>query len=217
MYFYAAIIYYIASTMKSRGYRMPKQIYFSGTGSKILNIVGNTGMVTEFTQLILERVFGTKYAERFNIKIETECPKQITCRGGVKMLCDKDAPRITPREVNALKFNYSMLPVEDLTLAGVKAVDTRESLVAKVQEFNQFFIDLCDGELRDDFGIDNNVFKVFSQVVNDDLNNYLTAGINAFLNGRYEDGDIIEDVPFFYPIVGVIRHNLLKNLQYNRL
>lgn len=217
MYFYAAIIYYIASMMKSRGYRMPKQIYFSGTGSKILNIVGNTSMVNEFTQLIIERAFATKYNERFSIKIETECPKQITCRGGVKMLGDKDAPRVTPREVNALKFNYSMLPLDDLTLAGVKDPQARETLVAKVQEFNQFFIDLCDSELRDDFGIDNNVFKVFSQVVNDDLSNYLTAGINAFLNGRYEEGDIIEDVPFFYPIVGVIRHNLLNNLQYNRL
>jgi hypothetical protein len=38
MYFYAALIYYIASSMKHRGYVKPKQVYFSGTGSKILNI-----------------------------------------------------------------------------------------------------------------------------------------------------------------------------------
>ena len=41
MYFYSAIIYYIAQAMKQRGYEMPKQIYFSGTGSKILNILGS--------------------------------------------------------------------------------------------------------------------------------------------------------------------------------
>lgn len=215
MYFYAAIIYYIATMMKARNYRMPKQVYFSGTGSKILNIVGSASMVTELTRLIVEKVYGQRYSERFGIKIETECPKQITCRGGVKMLGDKDAVAYTPREVNALKFNYSMLPDTDLTLAGIKDMDTRENLVARVKEFNQFFIELCDADLRDDFGIDRNVFKVFCEVVNDDLGNYLSAGINAFLNGRYEDGDIIEDVPFFYPIVGVIRHNLLKNLGYN--
>lgn len=214
MYFYAAIIYYIATMMKARGYRAPKQLYFSGTGSKILNIVGSTSMVTELTRLIIEKAYGEKLRDRFSIKIETECPKQITCRGGVKMLTDRDSVAYTPREVNALKYNYSMLPVEDLTLAGVKEMSTRNSLVQRVLEFNQFFIELCDPELRDEFGIDKGVFKTFCDVVNDDLDNYMAAGINAFLSSRYEDNDIIEDVPFFYPIVGVIRHNLLKNLHY---
>lgn len=216
MYFYSAIIYYIASMMKARGCHMPKQLYFSGTGSKILNIVGSTGMVTEMSQLIFEKVYGERYRERFSIKLETECPKQITCRGGVKMLSDDNTVSYTPREVNALKFHYSMLPQDHLTLTGIKETSTRENLVERVKEFNQFFIELCDADLRDEFGIDRNVFKTFTEVVNDDLGNYLTAGINAFLNGRYEDGDEIEDVPFFYPIVGVIRHNLLKNLQYGR-
>ncbi|MCQ2289058.1 MAG: hypothetical protein MJZ74_08165 [Muribaculaceae bacterium] len=215
MYFYAAIIYYIAMMMKKRGYKMPKQIYFSGTGSKILNIVGNSSMVTELSKFIIEKAYGQRYTERFSIKIETECPKQITCRGGVKMVANDETVAYTPREVNALKFNYSMLPQEELTLAVAKEADTRECIVESVKEFNRFFIELCDTDMRDDFGIDKNVFKTFCDVVNDDLGNYLTAGINAFLGGRYEEGDVIEDVPFFYPIVGVIRHNLLKNLQYN--
>lgn len=215
MYFYSAIIYYIATMMKDRNLRMPKQLYFSGTGSKILNIVGSTSMVTELTQLIIEKVYGQRFGERFSIKIETECPKQITCRGGVKMMCDRDSVSYSAREVNALKFNYSMLPIEELTLAKVKDMDTRECLVQRVREFNQFFIEVCDPDLRDEFGIDKSVFKTFCEVVNDDLGNYLAAGINAFLATRYEDGDVIEDVPFFYPIVGVIRHNLLKNLRYN--
>ncbi len=216
MYFYAAIIYYIASMMRARNYIMPKQIYFSGTGSKILNIVGNTTTVSDFTRLIIEKVYQQTYnGVTFGIKIETECPKQITCRGGVKMLDDKDAVFYAAKEVNKLKYNYSMLPDTVLTLADVKDINTRNDIVTKVKDFNQFFIELCDADLRDDFGIDRNVFKVFSQVVNDDLDNYLAAGINAFLNGRYEDGDIIEDVPFFYPIIGVIRHNLLSKLDYN--
>ena len=217
MYFYAAIIYYIARAMKARNYRMPKQIYFSGTGSKILNIVGNAGMVTELSRLIVEKVYCQRYTENFSIKIETECPKQITCRGGVKMLGDRDAVAYTPREVNALKFNYSMLDIDELTLDTVKDQLNREKLVDQVKAFNQFFITLCDVDLRDEFGIDKNVFKVFAEVVNDDLPNYMAAGINAFLNGRYEGADVIEDVPFFYPIVGVIRHNLLNNLSYNAM
>ena len=49
-------------------------------------------------------------------------------------------------------------------------------------------------------------------MVNNGLDNYLTAGINSFLKGRYEEADVVEDVPFFYPVIGVIRYNLLKNL-----
>ncbi len=215
MYFYAAIIYYIATTMKHRGYTMPKQIYFSGTGSKILSIVGSTDMVTDLSKAIIEKVYGQRYSERFGIKIETDCPKQITCRGGVKMLGSREAQSLSPREVNALKCNYSVVPGLELTMADVKHPAVREQLVDSVKAFNRFFIDLCDSDMRDEFGIDRNVFKVFCDVVDDDLGNYLAAGINAFLGGRYEDGDIVEDVPFFYPIVGVIRYNLLKNLQYN--
>ena len=49
-------------------------------------------------------------------------------------------------------------------------------------------------------------------MVYDDVANYLTAGINSYLSGRYGDADTVEDVPFFYPVIGIIRHNLLTNL-----
>ena len=89
----------------------------------------------------------------------------------------------------------------------------RDRLVEKVKEFNQFFIDLCDANLKDEFGIENNVLRLFESVLGDNLANYLTAGINTFLKGRYNPTDVVEDVPFFYPVIGVIRHNLLKNMR----
>ena len=121
MYFYAAIIYYIAQSMRARNYEKPKQIYFSGTGSKILNILGSIDQVTEFTRLILERVFEQEYTERFSIKIEHKSPKQITCRGGIKLESlrmdgNVDVNRLTPRNVNAMKYCYSMLDDKPLTI-----------------------------------------------------------------------------------------------------
>ncbi|MBR6284608.1 MAG: hypothetical protein IKR25_09985 [Muribaculaceae bacterium] len=218
MYFYSAIIYYIARAMHARQMVMPKQIYFSGTGSKILNIVGSLSQVTELTQTIFERVFGQKYAERFEIKIETECPKQITCRGGIKLETQRlegqaDTAQYAPRRVGELKYCYSMLDQgEQLTLADMNDPARREQLVEQVKAFNQFFIDLCDKVTKDEFGIDNGVFNLFTRVLGDDVPNYLIAGINAYLQGRYEPGNVVEDVPFFYPIIGIIRYNLLKNL-----
>lgn len=223
MYFYAAIIYYIASSMKHRGYVKPKQIYFSGTGSKILNILGSKEQINEFTQAILERVFEEEYAETFTIKIESECPKQITCRGGIRLenqrLDKHSSPEMQllidmmrPRNMNAMKYCYSMTDNEQMRMADVNDLNTRDQLVEQVRTFNQFFIDLCDGVTRDEFGIDNKVFNIFKSVVNENIPNYLIAGINSYLMGRYEEDALIEDVPFFYPIIGIIRYNLLKNL-----
>lgn len=217
LYFYAAIIYYIARTMKQRNYIMPKQIYFSGTGSKILNIVGSQEQITEFTQTILERVYGKTYDEQFEIKIETDCPKQITCRGGVKLENQRldgqaNTAIFSARNVNAMKFCYSMVGDDPLTLNQVNSVEVREKLAEQVKQFNEFFLNLCDKVTKDEFGIDASVFQIFSSVLNNDIPNYLTAGINAFLKGRYEPDDVVEDVPFFYPIIGIIRHNLLRNL-----
>ena len=203
--------------MKARNYEMPKQIYFSGTGSKILNILGSKDQVIEFTQLILERVFEKQYTERFSIKIEHKSPKQITCRGGIKLESlrmdgNVDVRQLTPRNVNAMKYCYSMLDDKPLTIRSVYEVETRDRLIEQVEKFNQFFVCLCDNVTKDEFGIDNKVFKIFTSVLSDDIGNYLTAGIGSYLKGRYEGDETIEDVPFFYPIIGIIRHNLLKNL-----
>ena len=111
MYFYAAIIYYIACQMKHMNLERPKQLYFSGTGSKILNIVGNRELVREFTQIIFERVFGSPYTEHFEIKIEEQSPKQITCRGGIRLENRRldnqaDTALFTPRNINSIKYCY---------------------------------------------------------------------------------------------------------------
>ena len=223
VYFYSAIIYYIASAMKHRGYVKPKQIYFSGTGSKMINIVGSKDLVNEITQTIIERVFGESYTEAFSIKVERDCPKQITCRGGVRLENERlechNSPEMSsiiqlmrPRNVNALKYCHSMIDEEQLSINHVNDVAVREKIVAEVKRFNAFFVNLCDAVMRDELGIDIQVLNTFKEVVNENVANYLLAGINSYLQGRYEEDAVIEDVPFFYPIIGVIRYNLLNNL-----
>ncbi len=223
VYFYSALIYYIASSMKHRHFVKPKQVYFSGTGSKILNILGSRELVTEITQGIFERVFDEKYTEPFSIKVERDCPKQITCRGGIRLenerLDSHNSPEmatlidmVRPRGVNAIKYCYSMIDEEQLTIDKVNDLAVRDKIVAEVKRFNQFFIDLCDPVTLDELGVDNKVFNTFKTVVNENVANYLIAGINSYLQGRYEPGAVIEDVPFFYPVIGIIRYNLLKNL-----
>ena len=66
----------------------------------------------------------------------------------------------------------------------VESIEVRERLVEKVKEFNQFFIDLCDANLKDEFGIENNVLRLFESVLGDNLANYLTAGGKDFQRGE---------------------------------
>ena len=217
MYFYAAIIYYTIESMKARGYEKPKQIYFSGTGSKILSILGSHQQVCEFTQRIIEGVTGERYTESFTIKIERECPKQVTCRGGVRLENERldgrtSVEAFSPRNVNRMKYCFSMTGADSVTYGEVNSLDVRGRIADSVRRFNEFFIGLCDNETKDEFGIDKKVFRLFTSVVNDGIDNYLAAGISSFLKGRYDDADVVEDVPFFYPVIGIIRYNLLKNL-----
>ena len=109
-----------------------------------------------------------------------------------------------------------MISDEHLTFSEVSELGHREQLTQKVREFNDFFVSLCDATVKDEFGIEPKVFAIFQSVLNNDLSNYLTAGIRAFLlTQNYNDTDEIQDVPFFYPVIGVIRHNLLRNLCNN--
>ncbi len=217
LYFYTAIIYYTAQSMRARGYELPKQIYFSGTGSKILSIIGSLEQVRELTQRIIEGVMQQPCPQPFVVKVEQECPKQVTCRGGVRLENARLAGRasvdaFSPRNVNRIKYCFPMTGADSLTYGEVNSMEVRNSIADGVRRFNEFFVDLCDNETKDEFGIDKKVFRLFCSVVNDGIDNYLAAGIVSFLKGRYEEADVIEDVPFFYPVIGIIRYNLLKNL-----
>ena len=183
-----------------------------------MNILGSLSRINMLTQTIVERVYGKQYTELFEIKIEDKCPKQITCRGGIKLENKRlegqaDVARYNATSVKRMRYCCSMLGDDELTMAQVESIDVRDRLVEKVKEFNNFFVELCDATIKDEFGIENNVLRLFESVLSDNLANYLTAGINTFLKGRYNATDVVEDVPFFYPIIGVIRHNLLKNMR----
>ena len=54
----------------------------------------------------------------------------------------------------------------------------------------------------------------FTEWVNRDLDHYLVNGWNFFNRNepQRQPTDVIEDVVFFYPIIGCIRNNLIENL-----
>lgn len=223
IYFYVTLIYYVASVMKHRGLKMPRSVMFSGTGSKVLDIVGSHRDLDLISQAVFERVYGERYdQDGFSIIMERKEPKQITCRGALMQVREPSGVlnvsqlnRLMDDFDSPLEFNYSMIDKARLIYDDMANADVRASIVAAVREYNDFFCQLCDDiHVVDRFLVDNKSLARFKELVNKDLEHHLLNGWN-FVNRNLEDkngSDPIEDTVFFYPIIGSIRDNLIENL-----
>ena len=223
IYFYVALVHYVACMMKHRKLQKPRSVMFSGTGSKVLDIVGSQRDLDLLTQTVFERVYGEPYdADGFSVVMEKNEPKQITCRGALMQVRDgmgcqhvTELNKLMDDFDSHLKYNYSMLPVETLRYEDMEREDIRAAIVQQVREFNEFFLQLCDDiHVIDRFLVENRSLARFRELVGKDLDHHLINGWN-FVNKNQEDkggSDPIEDAVFFYPIIGSIRDNLIEHL-----
>ena len=209
--------------MKHKGLEKPRSVMFSGTGSKVLDIVGNSRDLDLISQAVFERVYGEKYdVDGFSVVMEKKEPKQITCRGSLMQVRDNSGRddvtqlnRMMDDFENPLKYNYSMIAKEKLTYDDMSDAEIRKQIVERVKEYNEFFCQLCDDiHVADRFLVDLKSFQRFKELVNKDLEHHLINGWN-FVNRNSDEkngSDPIEDTVFFYPIIGSIRDNLIENL-----
>jgi hypothetical protein len=223
IYFYVTLVYYVARMMKQRQLAKPRSLMFSGTGSKVLDIVGTNRDLDLLTQAVFERVYGEKYdVDGFSVVMERNEPKQITCRGALMQVRDEKGyesidtlNKLLDNFDTPLKFNYSMIEKEKLVYDDMTSADIRKELVDAVREYNEFFCNLCDEmHVVDRFLVDNKSLVRFRELVNKDLEHHLLNGWN-FVNKNADEkngSDPIEDTVFFYPIIGSIRDNLIENL-----
>ena len=77
--------------MKNKGLEKPRNIMFSGTGSKILNIIADKAELDMLTQVFIEKIYDEKFGEDgFSIITRENDPKQITCRGALMQVKDEE-------------------------------------------------------------------------------------------------------------------------------
>ena len=223
IYFYVTLIYYVASMMKHRGLEKPRSVMFSGTGSKVLDIVGSQRDLDQLTQAVFERVYGEKYdVDGFSVVMEKKEPKQITCRGALMQVresrgCAQVAQlnKMMDSFDSKLIYNYSMIGKEKLVYDDMDNPEIRQEIIDQVKKYNDFFCKLCDDvQVVDRFLVDYNSLLRFKELVNKNLEHHLVNGWN-FVNRNTDTkngSDEIEDTMFFYPIIGSIRENLIQNL-----
>ena len=225
IYFYVTMIYYVATLMKHKGLEMPRCIMFSGTGSKVLKIVGGMRELNNLTQIVIERIYGKEYNsyDGFSVVIEENEPKQITCRGALLQVKSETGCQAI-NEINRrmddfkapLKSNYSMISKPVLQYGDIKDHKVIEEIIEQVRQYNEFFISLCDDiRVSDRFLVDGEAWNTFKENVNRDLEHHFIQGWN-FVNKDHamlNDSDPVPDALFFYPIIGSIRNNLIDNIK----
>lgn len=207
--FYVAIMYHIATIMKSKGFDMPRHITFSGNGSKILNILSrNNTTMEEFTKLIFERIYERKYSTDGLTIIRPENSKESTCKGGIEL---KD---FKSEDYSQIKEMKTVLIGEDsssFVTDGMTYADINDGILSRVVQTVRDFIDFTfslnkDFSFYDNFDVDRNLLNKIKEECQKDIKNYLDSGLSNKRQVVQQEGadDNIEESLFFYPLVGIL-------------
>lgn len=213
LYFYSAIIYHIAQLMKSKEIVLPKHLVFSGTGSKILNIISpDMKILATLSKKIFEGVYEETFdTESLTIETEKNMPKEVTCKGG--LMSNPEDLAIDIKDIKATLTCVEAKGITKLTYDSLS--DSIKSEIADyVSKFNTFFINLnFDYSFTDYFSVSEKSLSIFKNEINKHLRDYLEEGLeyNKKLDELATDEKEIEETLFFYPIIGAIS-NLSKNL-----
>jgi hypothetical protein len=207
--YYAALFYYVATTMKAARLKKPNAIAFSGNGSKTLKILTqDTKVQAKFIQLIFEKVYKEPYqtSEGFEVVMESQ-PKKATCIGGIMS--------VGATETIDDEIKKSLLGIDDTTFIDNKKTygdltdADKISVETSVSNFFQFFVELHTENrnfYEKNFDIDNLALDFVKKNYAIGLKDFLNSGINQRLEEEkgLGKGIIIEDTLFFYPLVGIL-------------
>jgi hypothetical protein len=211
IYFYSAIIFHIAALMKQKQIELPKHIVFSGTGSKVLNVITtDLKILSKLSKTIFENVYSSRFdIDGLSIETEKEMPKEVTCKGGLMLNAEDLAI-----DIGTIKATHTCLNgVDKLTYDQLD--ETAKGKIANyVSEFNKFFFNLnAEYSFSDYFNVTTKSLEIFKEELSKHLRDYLEEGLeyNKKLDEIATDDKEIEETLFFYPLIGAI-NNLSNHL-----
>lgn len=200
--FFSSIFYNLALLMKSENKEIPGHIIFSGTASKLLQILDtskdqsiNSKLVSE----VFKHIF--KKNEDIQIKVElSEHPKEITAKGGVKMKTDHI---VNPNDIKKIYIT------EEFTSVTYSYNEITSDLIDKVEQefisFVEFFFTLNEKlKFKDTFGIPPHILIDTKSFLLSNAKNALLTGLNKKEEeiGNNFKNEEIEEGLFFYPLIG---------------
>lgn len=216
--FYASIIYHLAKLMHSKKLEAPRNIIFSGTGSKILSIADGS---TDFNKLqkLTKIIFAKIYPENKVGKIDLEQdanPKEITCKGG--LLIDTEITDID--EIKTVLIGDredTVIPNSSIKYSEINDSNRLNSIVIEVQSFIDLLFSIHNEyNFTKNFGVNASYIDKYKEVLKEDLMQHLKSGIENKTDELSGNTNIdIEESLFFYPLVGVL--NKLAYMIANQL
>ncbi|MEM9298006.1 MAG: hypothetical protein AAGA64_06400 [Bacteroidota bacterium] len=205
--FYTAIIYHIARIMHVRGIEVPVSITFSGTASKLLQILtdGNEKTLAKYTSIIFEKVFDEKAYENETLVIKSanKMVKEVTCKGAL-MAGEKDLEF----DIGAIKCIHNdglELGSEVLYKDLFQGQGMINNIKDGVEKFLDFFIAL-DHEIHFE-----NTFLVNPRYLGSlkgEMSRYIMDDLMEALSdrrGEHYMNKTLEETLFFYPVIGIIQ------------
>jgi hypothetical protein len=207
--FYSSIIFHIAELMKSKGFDAPRNIVFSGTGSKTMQILDIDTKKYSALKRLFEAIFNNIYNENdSNIIVKGSInPKEVTCKGGFYMDGKiENLNHIELIEVNVGNKETVVQKLNTISQTTIKYKDLTEGylqgVVNNVEEFYKLFNKLMiELNFRDSFDISNKSVEKFNKIKSLDLLDYEMQGLeNLKLDSTEEDP--LGETLFFFPLIG---------------
>lgn len=214
--FYSAIIYHLAKFMSFNNIPMPKNVIFSGNGSKVIGLIDESikfSSLTELSNLIFHKVYslGAKSDEereqitKPNLNIQQfGAPKEITCKGGL-LFDERDS-------VNIESIKKVLVGSKDEPLSKIQYPELDSNLLNSVADEVEDFIKLFF-DLHNEFNFFHN-FSINAAILEDcerelldrdELLEQLEQGIQNKKEQLFGNEKIaVEETLFFYPLVGMI-------------
>ncbi|SFU53243.1 hypothetical protein SAMN05216480_10679 [Pustulibacterium marinum] len=219
--YYTAIFYHIAELMKLKGYPAPRNIVFSGTGSKTLNSLDKSSKISNIKKLAEEIFNHFDNNDNANINIKAlGTPKEITCKGGIEIEKEKEVQQLDYKELIHVNVgNFSKPSVQTKSKSeGVKYKDLNDEYLKGIVKNTSNFYDLFE-ELytkigfQDQFGMSNKAMDTFKELRANDQLDFLKTGISQLSIDAQEEDEVAQTL-FFYPIIGLL-YNIAVALTEN--
>jgi len=208
--FYSSILYHIAKLIRDKGIVYPRYITFSGTGSKILNLICSDSTLQKLSQTIFDDVLGNDNGTKIDLK-KVNNPKEISCIGALFQ-------NPSDRELDIKTIQTVYIGCKDLGFNNkekLKYTDLNDAIYNDVSEeyisFIEWFFRLNNKfKFNDELGINPSHFDIYKNYLKEDIADNIKKGVDAKkdeLKGNIDE-ELIETL-FFYPLIGG-----LNNLAY---
>ena len=195
--------------MKAKNLEVPRNIVFSGTGSKTIQILDQDTKKYSSLKRLFEAIFNNVFKEDdANIIVKgSDNPKEVTCKGGFYM--DSKIDNLNHTELIEVNVGSKETVVQKLNTVSQTTIkykdlskDYLQGVVNNVEEFYELFNKLMtELNFKDSFDISNKSVEKFNKIKSLDLLDYEMQGIENLKSDSTEE-DPLGETLFFFPLIG---------------